>query len=100
MWAFPQRLPRQCLKAIAVVGGRIGCRVGRHHSEQLPAQRQLLGTMAVAEEAEVTDAVKPVRQHMDQEAADELFSREGHCLLTVVIAVILPSKADLAVVHG
>jgi hypothetical protein len=32
--------------------------------------------MAVAEEAEVTDAVKPVRQHMDQEAADELVSRK------------------------
>src|ERR1700686_823437 len=56
--------------------------------------------MAVAEEAEVTDAVKPVRQHMDQEAADELVSRESHGLLTVVIAIILPSKADLAVVHG
>jgi len=28
--------------------------------------------MMVAEEAEVADAMKPVRQHVDQEAADEL----------------------------
>src|SRR5208283_908570 len=56
--------------------------------------------MAVAEEAVVPDAMKPVRQHMDQEAADELLGREGHRLLAVVIPVILPAEADLALVHG
>src|SRR3984957_17871576 len=56
--------------------------------------------MAVAEEAEVPDAVKPVRQHMDQKAPDELLTREGHYLLAVVISVILPAEADLAVIHG
>ena len=55
---------------------------------------------AHAEEAEVTDAVKPVWQHMDQEAANELFSREGHCLLTVVVAVVFPAEAYLVAVHG
>ena len=48
--------------------------------------------MAVAEEAEVTDAVKPVRQHMDQEAADGAVSLEGDGLLTRVIAIVLPSE--------
>jgi hypothetical protein len=33
-----------------------------------------LRTMAVAEEAEVTDAMKSIRQHMDQEAADEPYA--------------------------
>lgn len=56
--------------------------------------------MAVAEEAEVPDAVKSARQHMDQETADEFVTREGHCLLAVVIPVILPAETDLAVIHG
>src|ERR1700722_17943610 len=56
--------------------------------------------MAVAEEAEVPDAVKPVRQHMDQKAPDELLTREGHYLLAVVISVILPAEADLVAIHG
>jgi len=56
--------------------------------------------MAITEEAEIPDAVKSVRQHMDQEAADELPGVEGHRLPAVVIPVILPAEADLAVVHG
>ena len=55
--------------------------------------------MAVAEEAEVPDAVKSARQHMDQKSPDELPTREGHRLLAVVIPVILPAEADLAVIH-
>src|SRR5271165_7022641 len=45
--------------------------------------------MAVAEEAVVPDAVKSIRQHMDQEAADELASLEGHRLLAAAVPVIL-----------
>jgi len=98
--ARPQRLPGQCLEPVAVVGGWIGCRFSRRHPEQFPTQRQLLGTMRVAEEAEVTDAVKSVRQHMDQEAADELRGREAHRLPAIVVPVILPVEAHLAIVHG
>src|SRR3954451_2550594 len=56
--------------------------------------------MAVAEEAEVPDAVKPVRQHMDQKAPDELLTWEGHYLLAAAVSVILPSEPHFAVVHG
>ena len=56
--------------------------------------------MAVAEEAEVADAVKSVRQHMDQKAANELIGIQRSCLLAVAVPVILPAEADLAVVHG
>ena len=35
---FPRRLPGQCLKSIAVVGGRIGCRFNRRHPEQSAAR--------------------------------------------------------------
>src|SRR6267154_2129570 len=73
---------------------------GRRHPEQVPAQRQLTRAMTVAEEAVVPDAVEPIRQHMDQETADELFSSQGHRLLAIAIPVILPPEADLAVVYG
>jgi hypothetical protein len=43
--------------------------------------------MAVAEEAEVPDAVKTVRQHMDQEAANELPATEGHDLWAAFLPV-------------
>ncbi len=56
--------------------------------------------MTVAEEAIVPDAVKPVRQHMNEEAADELPTIQRHRLLAVAVPVILPAEADLAVVHG
>src|SRR5260370_7774833 len=55
--------------------------------------------VTVAEEAIVPDAVKPVRQHMNEEAADELPTIQRHRLLAVAIPVILPAEPDLAVVH-
>ncbi len=85
---------------VAVVSGRLGRRSGRCHADQLPPARKLLRTMAVAEEAEVPDAVEPVRQHMDQEATDEFVGRERHRLLAIVVPVILPVKADLTVIDG
>jgi hypothetical protein len=39
------------------------CRTGgfrRRHPEQFPAQRELPGALAIAEEAEVPDAMKPI----------------------------------------
>ena len=45
--------------------------------------------MAVAEEAVIANAVKPVWQHMDQEAADELPGLEGYHLLAAAVPVIL-----------
>ena len=44
--------------------------------------------------------MEPVRQHMNQEAADEFLGREGHRLLTVSVPVVFPVKSDLAVVDG
>src|SRR6202000_2542268 len=45
----------------------------------------------------VTDAVKSVRQHMDQEATDELPAVEAHDFLAVFLPIILPAKLDFAV---
>jgi hypothetical protein len=51
--------PVRCLGAIAVVGLRIGCQFGRRHPKQFAAQRQFSGTMLVADETEVTNAMNP-----------------------------------------
>src|ERR1019366_8081391 len=74
-------------------------RTRRCHPEQFPVQSQLPRALTIAEEAEVPDAVKPVRQHMDQEATHELPAIERHRLLAVAIPVILPAETHLAVVH-
>src|ERR1700744_5019754 len=99
-WTRPQRLSDQCLETIAVVARGIDRRFGRCHPEEFAASGELLRAMAIAEEAEVPDAVKSVRQHMDQEAADELLGREGHRLPAAVVPVILPAEAEFAVIHG
>jgi hypothetical protein len=52
---------------------------------------------AVGEETVVTDAVKPVRQCVEQETVDELIGRERHHLVRVVMPVIAPAEADLSV---
>jgi hypothetical protein len=48
----------------------------------------------------VADAVEALRQHVDQEAADELVRRERHRLpaLGAFDAVVLPAERDAAVV--
>jgi len=62
--------------------------------------RQFPRAVAVSEEAEVPDAMKPVRQHVDEEAADELITAQGHRLLAVAVPVVLPAEADFVAVHG
>src|SRR5437667_12774118 len=57
---------------------------------------QLGSAMTVGEIAVVADAMEAVRQNVEQEAADELVGAKGHHLLLVVVAIILPAEADLA----
>src|SRR6476661_762473 len=52
--------------------------------------------MAVGEEADMADAMKPVRHGMQQEPPDELVGVERHDLGLAVVAVVLPGEADLA----
>ena len=54
--------------------------VGWWRGEQVAAQRQLGGAMAVGEEADMADAVEAVGQGVQQEAADELVGVERHDL--------------------
>src|SRR3954454_16866880 len=65
--------------------------------EQIAAQCELLGAMAIGEEADVADTVETIGQGMLQEAADELVGRERHDLGPGVLAIVLPGEADLTV---
>ena len=44
----------------------------RRHREQLASVRNVCGSVAVGEQPIVPDAVEALRQHMDQQAPDEL----------------------------
>ena len=47
-------------------------------AEQLEAERQKSGAVAVGEETEVADAHESRRQQVEQEAAQELIDSQGH----------------------
>ena len=63
---------------------------------------QVFGASAVGEEAIVPDAVEALWQDVEQEAADELGSLEGHGLLAVggLCPVVLPFEGDGLAVEG
>jgi hypothetical protein len=71
-----------------------GCRDG----QQLTAEREFGGAMAVGEKAVMTDAVKAVGQDMQEETANEFVGREGHHLALAGMAIVFPAEADAAVV--
>jgi hypothetical protein len=72
-------------------------RLGDRHAEKLAAASELLCTIAIAEEAVIADAMKALGQDMQQKAADKLIGGEGHDLLPIVVAIVLPSEAHRAV---
>lgn len=84
--------------AQAIVGGAVG-RLRRGHVEQLPAQGELGGSLAVCKEAIVADAVKAIGQAVQQEAADELVRCQEHGLGLAMVAVILPAEPDLLAIE-
>ncbi len=55
---------------------------------------------AVGEKAEMTDTHETLRDHVKQEAADELFGIEGHRFQPVFVSSIPVAKSDLAVFDG
>jgi hypothetical protein len=64
----------------------------------LTTDGQLSLAVAVAEKAVVTNALETLGQDMQQEAANKLVGIERHGLLLLMVAIIFPSEADLAVV--
>ncbi len=50
----------------------------------------------------MADAVEAARQEMEQEAADEFLSTEGHdaLALTIIAPVVLVAEGDTRIVEG
>ena len=67
--------------------------------EVLPAKSQRLTAIAVGEQTEVADLDEATRQHVKQEATDELNRIEAHDLDAVVVSGVAPLKAHLSVVQ-
>src|SRR3954453_12244988 len=74
-------------------------RRGRADRKQPAAKGEFLGAMTIAEETVMADAMKAVRQGMQQETPNELIGRQGHHLALAVMPVIAPTEADLPVRH-
>src|SRR5437870_7475145 len=62
------------------------------YAEELAGHCDIGGAVGIGEEAVMTDAVEPVGQYVDQEAADELVGAERHQLVAGVALgpVVLP----------
>jgi hypothetical protein len=56
--------------------------------------------MPVGQEAEGADANKAAGQHMQQEAAQELWRLDGHHSLVMAMGIISPAESDLVVGEG
>ena len=68
--------------------------------EQLAADGDELSPSPCGQKAEMADAHKATRQHMQQEPTQEFVGRDGHFALLVAVGVIFPSERDLAVGQG
>ena len=72
------------------------------YAEELAGHSDISGPVGIGEEAVMTDAVEPVGQYVDQEAADELVGVERHELVAGVALgpVILPFESHALAVEG
>jgi len=70
----------------------------RCHSQQLAAKFERLRSLEVGHKAEVPDADKALREHVQQEPADELFGRDGHRALYVSMSVVPPTESHVVTV--
>lgn len=96
--ADPQGRVGERFMVVAVVGGPGVGRRCRGHAQQGSAPCQLLLSMTIAEEAEVTDPLQAGGQDVKQEAANELVGGQRHGLLGRIGSVVLVAEGDLAVV--
>ena len=71
--------------------------IGGGGVEMEPAQGQRLTAVAVGKQPEVANLYEAWRQHMEQEAADELGRIESHDAAAVVMPGVAPAEAHLAV---
>src|SRR5919106_3315503 len=90
-------------RLVAIGSGVIGWLVmGLWRGEQFACACDVAGTGRFGKQAVVADAVEAFRQHVDEEAADELVCCERHPLVSVAALdpVVLPLEGDAPLVAG
>ena len=72
----------------------------RRRAQQFAQPRDILGAARIGEQPVMTDAVKALRQDMEQETADELLRRQRHHLVPseAIRAIVLVAEGDAAAV--
>ena len=93
--ALPDVEPREFEKFFTPGLRRGFFRLGRR--EQLTAACDLLPSVSIGEQAVVADPHEALRQHVEQEAPDELALIELHQLLLVGVGGVAHSERDAAV---
>ena len=71
-------------------------------SEKAACESDIVGTVAIGEQAVMANAVEAFGEDVDQEAPDELMDRQGHGLvaLWLLSSIILPGEGDVFVVDA
>jgi len=69
---------------------------GRGGREQLCAKWEQRPAATVSQETKVPDADESTRQHMQQEATQELIHGQGEKSLLIFVSGIPPAKSDIA----
>ena len=92
-------MPCQHGEALAIVS-RFDYRRRYWRLESAADERKLGGPAGVRQEPEVADAAEALRQNVKQKAADEFIGFERHHLGLVVVAIVLPTEADMAILAG
>ena len=101
-WAWTWAWTRQHAGFVDCGFGRFGLFWARRRGEQLARVRDVCGFVSIAEQPIMSDAMESLRQHVDQEAPDELVGRQRHRLIAgrPVDPIILVREGDAVVVGG
>src|SRR6516164_8010331 len=67
----------------------------------MSTERELVGPVAVGEEAIMSNAMKAARQHVEQETPHELADVEAHdfALVSTALPIVLPAETDVGLVE-
>ena len=72
------------------------------HTKQLAGVRDVVGTVAIGEQAIMANAMETVGQHMDEETPDELVDVECHEFILdgALGPIVLPFESDAFAIEG
>lgn len=95
MRAVTQRHPREAPIAVAVVlDSNLTCHHWRWCRQQVPTLVEPDLTIAIGQQSVMADSLESRRQHMQQEAPNELVCIQGHGFVARFVAVVLPGECD------